>query len=99
MAWNIRKLGQAMMCKAFGHQWELQPSTHRKPQFGYYEPCRCIREGSERLFTIDANGHVISRRYIHSAIYKEVLAMKLDRAAARTLLRKAKFYDRALRAV
>lgn len=94
-----RELMPGVVCVAFRHKWDPIASTERKPQFGYYEPARCDRCQSERVFHIDSLGAVMHRRYFPSPMYKNVLRRKLSMADARTMVRRARFYHPRLRAV
>lgn len=82
-------------CRTFGHSWEEWRSD-RVPQWGYYESVYCTVCSMERLFTIAANGKVISRRYIAPEGYK--MKIRVSRAEMRIEMRKRGWWQEEAKA-
>jgi hypothetical protein len=75
-------------CRTYGHAWdEFSPIDLGPPEFGWRLSLRCTRCLTERHDTIDLNGGVAVRRYIHPEGYSDVLGEeKMTRAEYRQAL-------------
>lgn len=79
-------------CKTWGHSWESFDSadTPRGP-FRYRETLRCIRCQTQRIYYLDAELNIVSKRYIYADGYRDARgADKPTRNEMRVLIIKRK---------
>jgi hypothetical protein len=81
MAKGLSRLrDEYVKCRSWGHEWDTFHPLRRRAAWGTLLSLRCVRCGTERHDTIDANGDISTREYKYADGYRLTGVARGDRA-------------------